>query len=157
MDVVQEDAEPISQVRPVAPPAHGQGSEAAFIALVAAEQSGLVAAVSMIVGNAATAEEVVQEVLGRTYQRWAKVSAMDRPGAWVRRAVINQAISVARRAGSERRAMRRMRAVRIDPIAAPELPSPEIWAAVRTLSENQMRAVVSASQALVEVRRWART
>ena len=58
-------------------------------------------------GNRSTAEEIVQDVLERTYRRWSRVDTYDRPGAWVRRAVLNQSISVAGGARNERSALDR--------------------------------------------------
>ena len=117
------------------------GGDSAFVQLVSREHRGLLAAATMIVADAALAEEIVQDVLERTYGRWHKVSTMDRPGAWVRRAVINQSISSIRRRGSERRAIRRLRAVRATDQVHSPTPAPEIWAAVRALPDNQVTAV----------------
>ena len=80
-----------------------------FVALVEREHRGLTAASALIVGNRSMAEEIVQDVLERTYRRWKHVDTYDRPGAWVRRAVVNQSISVARRATTERSALDRLR------------------------------------------------
>ncbi len=112
----------------------------AFLALVEREHRGLTAASAMIVGDRATAEEIVQDAFERTYARWAKVSRMDRPGAWVRRAVLNQSISVTRRAAAERRALDRLRRRRELPVDGPAAPT-EIWEVVRRLPEQQCTAV----------------
>jgi RNA polymerase sigma-70 factor (ECF subfamily) len=111
-----------------------------FIALVERELRALTAASALIVGNRSMAEEIVQDVLERTYRRWAKVETYDRPGAWVRRAVLNQSISVARRATSERSALDRLRRRR-PPESDPSEPLGEIWTAVRDLPSNQATAV----------------
>ncbi|MGB3410636.1 MAG: sigma-70 family RNA polymerase sigma factor [Microthrixaceae bacterium] len=123
--------------------------DGSFAALVREEHRGVVAASMMIIGNAALAEEIVQDVFERTFIRWSKVSKMDRPGAWVRRAVINQSISVVRRSNSERRAVATLS-------AQPDGPNPhdafhdsqsltgigrELWKAVGELPDNQARAV----------------
>ncbi len=111
-----------------------------FVALVEREHRGLTAASVLIVGNRSTAEEIVQDVLERTYRRWSRVDGYDRPGAWVRRAVLNQSISVARRASSERTALDRLRRRR--PLAdEPAEPLREIWSAVRDLPATQAMAV----------------
>jgi len=112
----------------------------AFLALVEREHRGLTAAAVMIVGDRATAEEIVQDAFERTYARWAKVSRMDRPGAWVRRAVLNQSISTARRSTAERRALDRLRRRREVTVEAPTA-STEIWGVVRRLPEQQCTAV----------------
>ncbi len=65
---------------------------------------------------------------------------MDRPGAWIRRVLINLAIDWQRRAARERRAV-----ARIAPPPPVELADPvstQFWAAVRSLPERQRAAVV---------------
>lgn len=113
----------------------------AFRALVIGERPGLVAASAMIVGNRGTAEEIVQDVLERTYKRWARVCRMDRPGAWVRRAVVNQSISAVRRDGAEFRALVRLGRRRVIVLDEPEVATPEIWLAVRNLPDSQAAAI----------------
>ena len=112
-----------------------------FRAFVVKERPGLVAASAMIVGAKVAAEEVVQDVLERTYRRWDHVSALDRPGAWVRRAVINQSISVTRRNGSENRAIKRLGRRRVNLVEEPDMPLREVWSAVQALPANQATAV----------------
>jgi len=116
------------------------GLDEAFLALVEREHRGLTAAAAMVVGDRAVAEEIVQDVFERTYRRWSKVSGLDRPGAWVRRAVLNQAISASRRSAAERRALDRLRRRRATHAQVPA-PAPELWAAVRALPESQCTAV----------------
>jgi RNA polymerase sigma-70 factor (ECF subfamily) len=111
-----------------------------FVALVEREHRGLTAASALIVGNQSLAEEIVQDVLERTYRRWTEVDAYDLPGAWVRRAVLNQSISAARRATSERSMLDRLRRRR-PPESGPPEPLREIWSAVRDLPSNQATAV----------------
>lgn len=96
-----------------------------FAQLVQAESRGLVAATTAIVGDVHRAEEIVQGAFERCFRRWNRVSRFDRPGAWVRRVAINEAISVARRASSERRAVQALGSMQAssggvvsDPLAA---------------------------------------
>jgi RNA polymerase sigma-70 factor (sigma-E family) len=114
-----------------------------FARLVQTESRGLVAAVTAIVGDAHRAEEIVQDAFERCYRRWRRVSKLDRPGAWVRRVAINEAISATRRSGSERRALALVDA-RPAPAADPlhDLEDLEVWAAVRTLPRDQ-RVVIA--------------
>ncbi|MBS1847235.1 MAG: sigma-70 family RNA polymerase sigma factor [Actinobacteria bacterium] len=114
-----------------------------FVELVETESRGLTAAVVVIVGDWARAEEIVQDAFERAFVRWRRVSHLDRPGAWVRRVAINAAISAKRRSTNESRAL-----VRISGQAAPEPDDPlreiedaEIWAAVRRLPRDQAAAV----------------
>lgn len=117
-----------------------------FAGLVASESRGLVAAVTAIVGDRHRAEEVVQEAFERCYRRWGRVSRLDKPGAWVRRVAINQAISVQRRASTEIRVVQRVGAlgpsaggVGEDPLAA--LDDEGLWTAVRALPRDQAVAI----------------
>ncbi len=116
-----------------------------FTRLVETESRGLVAAVTAIVGDADRAEEIVQEAFVRCHLRWWRVARLDRPGAWVRRVAVNQAISVVRRRTVEVRALARVAAQDIsgegcaDPLAAVE--DHDVWAAVRLLPSEQAAAI----------------
>lgn len=113
--------------------------------LVMAESRGLVAAATAIVGDRHRAEEIVQTAFERCFRRWHRVSQLDRPGAWARRVVINEAISVARRSATEQRATQRLGTMTTpsdgvaDPLAA--LADADIWAAVRALPGDQAAAI----------------
>ena len=117
-----------------------------FAELVTTESRGLVAAVTAIVGDRSRAEEIVQEAFERCYRRWRRVSRLDRPGAWVRRVAINEAISVARRASTEARVLQRVGTLSgssdgstTDPLAG--LDDEGVWAAVRALPNEQAAAI----------------
>ncbi|CAN5752059.1 SigE family RNA polymerase sigma factor [soil metagenome] len=117
-----------------------------FADLVAAESQGLVAAVTAIVGDRHRAEEIVQEAFERCFRRWKRVSRLDRPGAWVRRVAINEAISVARRSSSERRAVQRLGAMAAPPggVVTDQLATLDdegVWAEVRALPGDQAAAI----------------
>ncbi|MFP3899964.1 MAG: RNA polymerase sigma factor [Acidimicrobiia bacterium] len=117
-----------------------------FAELVGSDSQGLVAAATAIVGDRSHAEEIVQEAFERCFRRWKRVSKLDRPGAWVRRVAVNEAISVARRSSAEDRAMQRAGSmavasagVAVDPLAA--LDDKDLWAAVRALPREQAAAI----------------
>lgn len=117
-----------------------------FARLVETESTGLVAAVTAIVGDRHRAEEIVQVAFERCFRRWNRVSKLDKPGAWVRRVAINEAISVLRRASSELRAVQRIGAMSattngavVDPLTA--LDDEGIWSAVRALPAEQASAI----------------
>lgn len=119
-----------------------------FAELVERESRGLIAACAAIVGDVALAEEITQDAFERCYVRWRRVALLDRPGAWVRRVAVNRAISVQRRATSERRALVRLagfastspRATHAqDPLTLPDESG--VWAAVRALPRDQAAAV----------------
>ena len=54
-------------------------------------------ALTLAFGDAALAEDAAQEAFARAYRRWARVSAMDDPSAWVYVVAVN----VARRASRQ--------------------------------------------------------
>jgi RNA polymerase sigma-70 factor (sigma-E family) len=116
-----------------------------FAELVGSESRGLVAAATAIVGDRSRAEEIVQEAFERCYRRWTRVSKLDRPGAWVRRVAINEAISVMRRRSTEDRTVQRIgsfdavSSATNDPLAA--LDDEGVWAAVRALPPEQAAAI----------------
>lgn len=123
----------------------------AFVELVGREHRGVVAAVALIVGDVAIAEDIAQESLERAYARWDRVGRLERPGAWVRRVAINRAISVIRKRASERRALDRMRTAR--DVSTETLMSmwthgvgfdgsaARLWSAVKDLPQAQATAV----------------
>ena len=54
----------------------------------------------LLCGDAYLAEDLVQTVLGRAYQKWARVSGADDVDAYVRRMVVNEHLSWRRRRSS---------------------------------------------------------
>jgi RNA polymerase sigma-70 factor (ECF subfamily) len=57
----------------------------------------LVRVVSPIVGSVPDGEAVVQDAFLKAFVRWRRISRYDRPGAWVRRVAIRDAVRVAGR------------------------------------------------------------
>lgn len=123
-----------------------------FDDLYESEWSGLVALGWTLTGSWQTAEELVQDAFADAYARWPDVAGMDRPGAWVRRAVVNRSASVHRSRSAERRANTRWgtrSGVDADTSstdatgdrATSRVADPEFWAAVRSLPERQAAAV----------------
>ena len=58
-----------------------------------------------VAGDRAIGEDLAQEALAKAHGKWSHVSALDKPGAWVRRVAINLAIGRKRRLASETRAL----------------------------------------------------
>lgn len=115
-----------------------------FEQLVEKESRGLLAAVYAIVGDQHRSEEIVQEAFERGYRRWRRVSRLDRPGAWVRRVALNEAISTTRRRATEQRALDRLNGLADrqegpDPLAA--LDDDGVWAEVRRLPSEQAAVI----------------
>jgi RNA polymerase sigma-70 factor, ECF subfamily len=92
-------------------------------------------------GNRAGAEDLAQEAFLAAHRNWPRVSAYDKPEAWVRRVVANLSVSFFRRRMVEARALGRL-ALRREP-ALPELTAEdaEFWAAVRSLPRRQAQVV----------------
>lgn len=92
------------------------------------------------------AEDVAQEAFASAMTRWARISGFDRPDLWVRRVALNRAIGVARRRGSEEKALARLRtygAALPAPADDHRTPPDEaLWAAVRALPRRQSQLVV---------------
>jgi RNA polymerase sigma-70 factor, ECF subfamily len=99
----------------------------------------MVALATSLTGSREVGTDLAHEAMLRAYRAWSKVGALDRPGAWVRRVVINLAIDHARRRERERRALRRLEPVEAAEPSAPT--SARFWAAVRALPERQRAAV----------------
>ena len=59
----------------------------------------------LITGDRHQAEDIVQEVLARTHLRWARVSRMEAPEAYVRKAITREYLSWRRRRASSERVL----------------------------------------------------
>ena len=123
-----------------------------FEDLYRSDWSAITAVGWSLTGSWATAEELAQDAFADAYRRWGEVGAMDRPGAWVRRAVINRAASLHRHGAVERRGLARWTARpdghddhfgvdRTGDAATDAVGDPAFWAAVRSLPERQRACV----------------
>lgn len=88
-------------------------------------------------GNRASAEDLTQEAFGHAWVRWGRVRRLQNPEAWIRRVMMNQAISDWRK---------QSRPDLADPSAraGDEPDADAIWLAnaLRNLPANHRRAVV---------------
>jgi RNA polymerase sigma-70 factor (ECF subfamily) len=85
------------------------------------------------------AEDIAQEAMLAALRRWAEVSSLDRPEAWVRRVCVNLANSSLRRRGVEARVL--LRLTNLVATQAPLTPVHEaFWAEVRRLPRRQAQA-----------------
>ena len=107
---------------------------------VAARGPALLRLARALTGDAAQADDLVQEALARALPRWSRISATADPYAYVRRMVVNE------RTSWWRRFQRRETPTDTVPDAAVAGPVPDdhdrIWAACRRLPEAQRTAVV---------------
>lgn len=95
----------------------------------------------VLTGDRWVAEELAQEGFMAACRKWDQVCDMDKPGAWVRRVVVNQSVSWFRRRGVERRALVRMGNPGGPVDLGVDERSAEVWAAVRMLSKRQGQAI----------------
>jgi RNA polymerase sigma factor (sigma-70 family) len=113
---------------------------ASFERLYRRELAPLIALATTMTGNRDVGADLAHEALARAYRDWRTVGALDRPGAWVRRVLINLTIDAHRRQMRETLAMSRL-----DPepvMVGGEASDAAFWAAVRALPERQRAAVV---------------
>lgn len=90
---------------------------------------------SLVMGDVEDGMDVAQEAMARAYQHWRKVSAMDRPDAWVHKVATNLALSRLRR--------RPMKHVQHEPVVTElDTPDDDLLNAVRSLSPAQ-RSVIA--------------
>ena len=112
-----------------------------FDRLYQAEYRPLMALGWTLTGSREAAEELVQEAFLDAYRRWEVVGALQRPGAWVRRAVLNRSVDVHRRRRTAEAGLRRLHAERTVPTAEADCIDETFWAAVRSLPERQAQCV----------------
>lgn len=91
----------------------------------------------LVTGSPEAAEDVVHDAFLASGARW---SSLERPDAYLRRAVVNQARSAQRRAGRDRDKAARYGRAAVVAAGQPELD--ETWATLRGLSERQRAALV---------------
>ena len=114
-----------------------------FVEFVSARWARLYRTACVLTLDPATAEDVLQTAMEKTYLRWHRVRRMDDPAAYVRKVIVNAAIS------SGRRAWRRVESPRE---VLPERPLPgaesgveehaALWPLVCALPERQRAVVV---------------
>jgi RNA polymerase sigma factor (sigma-70 family) len=68
-----------------------------FTEFVAAQQRGLLRFAMVLTCDAHLAEDIVQDVITRTFVRWQLIGTMDHPAAYVRRMIVNDFLSWRRR------------------------------------------------------------
>jgi RNA polymerase sigma-70 factor (ECF subfamily) len=92
-------------------------------------------------GSRLAAEDLVQEAMIAASRNWQRISRLDRPGAWVRRVVLNLSTSLYRRRLAEVRALARLAWLRGEPPALLDAESTDFWKALRCLPKRQVQAV----------------
>ena len=113
----------------------------AFDDLYEAECQAMLALAYKLTGSHPEAEDLVQDAFLRLHQQWSSVASYDRPGAWVRRVVVNLATSRSRRLRTRARAVapfQRQPDHTTESLSASTL---EFWRAVRSLPRRQAQVV----------------
>ena len=91
--------------------AHPLIDEAAIREFLATQYPRLVAAVTLVAGSRAAAEDAVQEAVGRAWERSQRGERIESLGAWVTRVAMNVSKSRLRRLRAEGRARDRVASV----------------------------------------------
>ena len=94
----------------------------------------------VLTGSVGSAEDVVQDVMIDAHRRWARISAYEDPGAWLRRAIVNRAISRHRRVAVAAKGFLRLTAdarLSIDLVDSDW----ELWRRVRSLPARQAQMI----------------
>jgi RNA polymerase sigma factor (sigma-70 family) len=103
------------------------------------EQHPLVlAALTVVSGRPDVAADATDEAFVRAYERWSRVRAMRSPGGWLYRVALNDLRRRCRRQAIEQKLLGRHAPT---DVAAPDVPAPHVWEAVRSLPERQRTAV----------------
>jgi DNA-directed RNA polymerase specialized sigma24 family protein len=103
------------------------------------EYAAVVALAYALCGRPGVAEELAQDAFLTAHHKWGEVACYERPSAFVRRVVINAAVSHRRRLAAEARALGRLIA-RAHPAVAPLEPDTAgFWRLVRNLSGSSSR------------------
>ena len=112
-----------------------------FDAFFVRERPAVIRLAYALSGNRWVAEDLAQDAFLAAHRGWARICTYDDPGAWVRRVVVNLAISAFRRRVSETKALARLAFVHPTTVDALPAESAEFWTAVRALPRRRAQVV----------------
>ena len=117
------------------------GSGEVFEDFFLREYGSVVGLAYALCADRTVAEDLAQEAFLAAHRNWSRLASYDRPGAWIRRVVVNLSVSAFRRRVAEAKALVRL-ASREEPLVD-EMPSAhaEFWTAVRALPRRQAQVV----------------
>ena len=92
-------------------------------------------------GSRIASEDLAQEAMIAAHKDWDRVGVLDRPGAWVRRVVVNKSVSSYHRRMAEVRALVRLGPLRGTPPAELDVEARDVWRTVRKLPTRQAQAI----------------
>jgi RNA polymerase sigma-70 factor, ECF subfamily len=101
--------------------------------------SAVVAVAYALTRDHSTAEEIAQEAFLRALRGWKRVGSMDYPGAWVRRVVVNLALSRFRRLKTQTKALVLLHEEPPRTFDPDDVES--FWQEVRSLPTRQAQAI----------------
>jgi len=111
-----------------------------FEAMYRGEWRNLVAMAGALLGDVEAGADLAHEAMLRAYRDWAVVGTLDRPGAWVRRVLLNLCTDAVRRRSRERVVLQRV-ARQQTVSGSPDHAINEFWTSVRGLPDRQRAAV----------------
>jgi RNA polymerase sigma-70 factor (ECF subfamily) len=114
---------------------------ASFDSFYAKEFPRMVDIAYALSGSRLAAEDLAQDAMIAAHRQWDRIGTLDRPGAWVRRVVINKAASLYQRRKAELNALARLGPMRGSPPAPLDAESAHVWREVRRLPTRQSQAV----------------
>lgn len=117
----------------------GSGTFEAFYRRNLRRLVGLAYSVS---GSSADAEDLAQDALSEAHRDWERISRLEKPEAWVRRILLNKAVSKRRRWSAERRAVLRLgRGGDTSGFEAVSDEADRVWGEIRRLPRRQVEVV----------------
>lgn len=107
------------------------------------EFAAMVGLARAICGDHQQAEDLAQEAMSRAHRHWNKVSAYERPGAWLRRVTINLALSRRQRVVRELALLKRSAQDQrmLTSVNDDSGYDSDVWEAVRQLPPKQRAAI----------------
>jgi RNA polymerase sigma-70 factor, ECF subfamily len=118
----------------------GAETGVSFNALYQHEYESLVRLAFVLTGRRDIAEELVQDAFEAAHRRWDRISRYDKPGAWIRRVVLQRCIGRHRRIGAETKALLRLTA-RPPEFAELTAPDSTLVQAIRRLPTRQAQVI----------------
>jgi RNA polymerase sigma-70 factor (ECF subfamily) len=109
-----------------------------FDAFFRESKKPLLAMAFVLTGDLAAAQDLTQEALLRTWVQWSRVAKYDDPQAWTRRVLYNLVVSKSR----SDRVRQQATGEKPGSSPAPDETHLMVAAALRSLPENQVRALV---------------
>jgi RNA polymerase sigma-70 factor (ECF subfamily) len=95
----------------------------------------------VLTGSVADADDLVQDAFCTAYRRWTEIAAYDDPLAWVRKVMVNNAMSRGRRLRREVSAMVRFGSRPLAAVPSIDEGDRELWTSVSKLPKQQAASI----------------